>query len=147
GGMCVIPGTEDDCPEGSFTLGVDNLTTRVFRACVPPCETVADCRAGYRCQSNCQPQCTADDQCLTTGYCDADDDELCRAPEVCNAGVDNNLTAGADCIDASCVATCDQAFADQCAVAIPLPESGTFEVSPGQQSDWGGFGSEQQFFS
>lgn len=110
-GYCVVfDCTEDSCPAGAgcFKVGEDGST-----ACLPTCESDAQCRQGYACSDGiCFPACAAEADCpLQTQCYEYDGDKVC---------VDDSLLCGASnpagfcpaglyCIDATC-----QTFTFEC---------------------------------
>lgn len=139
-GACIRqPATGESCEdgEGQFVGAIELKngsgwieSTICWADCHGP---VFECREGYECGgSGCRPDCEANTECASgvcrVGY------GVCADPEICNDGIDNDGDGiVGDCYDSDCQAVCLDAFVTGCDAAIPLPASGTGEITLGQQ--------------
>jgi hypothetical protein len=128
----------DDC--GLVGTCVDFNLPSGNGLCLQVCASSEECPENYACtlpmmatQPRCTPACTADDQCVTTGFCNDDVGSCAVEDEECADGFDNDGDDRVDCADLDCAAdsACMTAIVDACDVAVELVDTVSGDSSTG----------------
>jgi RHS repeat-associated protein len=97
---------EAGCPTGQTCIEIPNTPGQAF--CVPWCSSDADCGSGELCQARwnlathvCGPPCNSDADCGGT-ECNIEGRCTPYQTEICNDGLDDDLSGTADCNDTDC---------------------------------------------